>query len=110
MTLLERIENHLKDNEISATKFGRQAVGDPRFVLDLRNGRKPRRKTVMRLEAYLAECCSKGAAVRHGSRQAKSSDLVRQFKCGTNSAMAGLPNEPGSQSRGHTRGGEGDSR
>jgi hypothetical protein len=55
MTLLEWIESHLKDQQISATRFGRQAVGDPRFVLDLRNGRKPRRKTVARLEAYLAE-------------------------------------------------------
>lgn len=55
MTLLEWIESHLKDQRISATRFGRQAVGDPRFVLDLRNGRKPRRKTVARLEAYLAE-------------------------------------------------------
>lgn len=53
-TLLDWIENHLKDSHISATRFGRQAVGDPRFVLDLRNGRKPRRKTVARLEAYLA--------------------------------------------------------
>ena len=59
MTLLERIEEHLKDNGICATTFGRDAVGDPRFVLDLRNGRNPRRKTVMRLEAYLAK---RGAA------------------------------------------------
>ena len=53
MTLLEWIENHLKDQQISATRFGREAVGDPRFVLDLRNGRRPRRKTVTRLEVYL---------------------------------------------------------
>lgn len=55
MTLLEWIENHLKDKQISATRFGRQAVGDPRFVLDLRNGRKPRRKTVARLETYFTQ-------------------------------------------------------
>jgi 2,4-dienoyl-CoA reductase-like NADH-dependent reductase (Old Yellow Enzyme family) len=54
MTLLERIEKHLKDHHISATRFGRRAVGDPRFVLDLRMGRRPRRRTIERLEAYLA--------------------------------------------------------
>jgi len=53
MTLLERIERHLKDNHISATRFGRRAVGDPRFVLDLRMGRRPRRRTIERLNAYL---------------------------------------------------------
>lgn len=53
MELLDRIEKHLKDNHISATRFGRRAVGDPRFVLDLRNGRIPRRKTIERLEAYI---------------------------------------------------------
>ena len=65
MTLLEWIENHLKEQQISATRFGRQAVGDPRFVIDLRNGRKPRRKTVMKLEAYLTElgCCGSRAAL-----------------------------------------------
>lgn len=54
MTLLQRIENHLKAQDISATRFGRMATGDPRFVLDLRMGRKPRRKTTQKLEDYLA--------------------------------------------------------
>lgn len=53
MELLDRIEKHLKDHHISATRFGRRAAGDPRFVLDLRNGRRPRRRTLERLEAYL---------------------------------------------------------
>ena len=51
MKLLDRIEKHLKDNHISATRFGRRAVGDPRFVLDLRMGRRPRRRTIERLNA-----------------------------------------------------------
>lgn len=54
MTLLEKIEKHLKENHISATRFGRRAVGDPRFVLDLRMGRRPRRRTLEKLESYLA--------------------------------------------------------
>ena len=53
-SLLDWIENHLKERGISATRFGRMAVGDPRFVLDLRNGRSPRRKTIAKLETYLA--------------------------------------------------------
>lgn len=54
MKLLDRIERHLKETHMSATRFGRRAVGDPRFVLDLRAGRRPRRRTVERVEAYLA--------------------------------------------------------
>lgn len=54
MKLLDRIERHLKETHISATRFGRRAVGDPRFVLDLRAGRRPRRRTVERVEQYLA--------------------------------------------------------
>lgn len=53
MTLLDRIEIHLITQRISATRFGRRAVGDPRFVLDLRLGRRPRRRTLERLNAYL---------------------------------------------------------
>jgi hypothetical protein len=54
MKLLDRIESHLKEARISATRFGRRAVGDPRFVLDLRMGRRPRRRTLERVEGYLS--------------------------------------------------------
>lgn len=53
MKLLDRIEHHLKKTHMSATRFGRRAVGDPRFVLDLRAGRRPRRRTIERVEEYL---------------------------------------------------------
>jgi hypothetical protein len=55
MKLLDRIELHLKQTHMSATRFGRRAVGDPRFVLDLRMGRRPRRRTVEKVEKYLGE-------------------------------------------------------
>ena len=55
MKLLERIELHLKETHISATRFGRRAVGDPRFVLDLRLGRRPRRRTLEKVERYLQQ-------------------------------------------------------
>ena len=66
MTLLDRIEMHLISHRISATRFGRRAVGDPRFVLDLRLGRRPRRRTLERLNAYLEwiESGKEGKALR----------------------------------------------
>lgn len=56
MELLDRIEAYLSKAQISASRFGRRAAGDPRLVLDLRAGRRLRRQTECRLEAYLASC------------------------------------------------------
>jgi hypothetical protein len=54
MDLLDQIEAYLRQTHLSASKFGRLAVGDPRFVADLRSGRTPRWKTQARVQAYLA--------------------------------------------------------
>lgn len=54
MNLLRRIERHLRQSGTEPTKFGREAVHDPRFVFDLRNGREPRTQTVLRVADYLA--------------------------------------------------------
>lgn len=110
MTLLERIENHLRDNDISATTFGRDAVGDPRFVLDLRNGRNPRRKTVMRLETYLAESGAKGCACQCGNDRITNGCASEQFKYPANSAMVERLETGASQREGHSGSGEGDNR
>ena len=53
MHLLREVERFLRQSEIAPTRFGREAVGDPRFVFDLRNGRDPRPQTVARVRAYL---------------------------------------------------------
>jgi 2,4-dienoyl-CoA reductase-like NADH-dependent reductase (Old Yellow Enzyme family) len=53
MHLLRRVENYLKRSGTSAARFGREAVRDPRFVFDLRNGREPRRAMVRRVCAFL---------------------------------------------------------
>lgn len=50
---LHRIERHLVRTNITATRFGREAAGDPRFVFDLRAGRLPRQAMIDRIEAYL---------------------------------------------------------
>lgn len=53
--LLEKIEQHLLDQRISPARFGRVAVRDPRFVFDLRAGRKPRKKMLARVSAFLTK-------------------------------------------------------
>ncbi|WP_048885075.1 hypothetical protein [Aurantiacibacter atlanticus] len=110
MTLLERIENHLRDNDISATTFGREAVGDPRFVLDLRKGRNPRRRTVMRLEAYLAECGANAGVCQCGNDRITNGRSSKQFKYPAKSAMVDRLETGASQRGGHSGSGEGDNR
>ena len=44
MYLLREVEKFLKFSNMPAARFGREAVKDPRFVFDLRNGREPRRR------------------------------------------------------------------
>jgi len=53
MTLLRRIERYLRTTRTPATSFGREAVRDPRFVFDLRQGREPRPQTERRVLAFL---------------------------------------------------------
>ena len=55
MNLLRRIERYLSQSGTPPARFGREAVRDPRFVFDLRNGREPRRATAWRVEAYLRQ-------------------------------------------------------
>jgi len=51
--LLGRIEKYLRRTGMPPTRFGREAVHDPRFVFDLRNGRDPRGSTRARVAAWL---------------------------------------------------------
>ena len=54
MTLLRKIEQHLRVTGIAPTRFGREVVGDPRFVLDMRRmGRTPTPRIERKVEAYL---------------------------------------------------------
>ena len=53
MHLLLRIERYLRRSGMRPTRFGREAMGDPRFVFDLRNGREMRPGTARRLAAWL---------------------------------------------------------
>ena len=53
--LLREVEKFLRSSDIPPTRFGREAVGDPRFVFDLRRGREPRPITAARVRAFLEE-------------------------------------------------------
>ena len=53
MYLLRDVETFLRQTDVAPTRFGREAMGDPRFVFDLRNGRDPRPRTVAKVRAYL---------------------------------------------------------
>jgi len=51
--LIRKIEKFLRLTGMPATKFGRLAARDPRLVLDMRNGREPRRLMVLRVEHFM---------------------------------------------------------
>lgn len=51
--LIRKIEKFLRQTGMPATKFGRLATHDPRFVLDLRMGRTPRSHTEERVEHFM---------------------------------------------------------
>ena len=53
MHLMRRIERFLERAEMKPTRFGRETVGDPRLVSDLRNGRELRDATIARIQAWL---------------------------------------------------------
>jgi len=53
--LLRQVEKFLVRHDMPATKFGRLAAHDPRFVLDLRMGRMPRAKTEARTLRWMTQ-------------------------------------------------------
>ena len=53
MQLRRRIELYLRRTKTAPTRFGRDAVNDPRFVFDLRMGREVGEKTASRVHAWL---------------------------------------------------------
>lgn len=51
--LIMLIERFLIEQDMPPTRFGRLAVRDPRFVLDLRMGREPGSRTRCRVEHFM---------------------------------------------------------
>lgn len=55
MSLLIKIERHLRRRGVSPSRFGREVAGDPRFVFDLRRGREPRADMQARVLDFIME-------------------------------------------------------
>ena len=49
----KRVETFLEATSLKPSEFGRQAIGDPSFVLNLRRGRSPTLATADKVEAYI---------------------------------------------------------
>jgi hypothetical protein len=47
------IESYLTATGTAPSALGRKALGDPRFVFDLRSGRRPRDKTARKICAFI---------------------------------------------------------
>ena len=55
MQLMRRIERFLEQADMKPARFGREAVGDPRLISDMKNGRELRDQTIARIQAWLDE-------------------------------------------------------
>lgn len=53
MSVLGKIERHLRKTGKKPTRFGREAANDPRLVFDLRQGRTVGATLAARIEAFL---------------------------------------------------------
>ncbi len=54
MSILIDIDRFLRAKKMAPTRFGREAVGDPRFVFDVRKGRQCGGRVRARVYAYMA--------------------------------------------------------
>lgn len=79
MNLIRRVEQFLKVSAMPASRFGREALGDPCFVAELRNGREPRSATAARVRAYLdkAERELTNAAAEPADQEARPAIFLR---------------------------------
>lgn len=53
MHMLRTIETFLRDTGMAPTRFGRDAVRDPRIVFDMRRGREPSQRMCRRLQHFI---------------------------------------------------------
>ncbi len=54
-SFLAEIERFLSERAIEATSLGKQALGDPSFVFDLRKGRSPSARTIDKVREWMAQ-------------------------------------------------------
>jgi hypothetical protein len=56
----DEVEAFLKASAMSASRFGRDALGDPGFVAALRKGRCPNLRTIEKARAFIAAHSGRG--------------------------------------------------
>ena len=49
------VERFIRETQMSPTKFGKLAAGDPRLVFDMRNGREIGERVASRLRDFIAD-------------------------------------------------------
>jgi len=54
-SFLQSVEVFLRETGMNATRLGKEALGDPSFVPDLRNGRAPSSRIMDRVASFMAE-------------------------------------------------------
>ncbi len=64
--LLADIEAFLASSGVTPTAFGREALGDPKFVSDIRNGRRVWPETEQKARAFIAAQSSAHAQSQSG--------------------------------------------
>lgn len=70
MSLLHAVEACLRTYQLPPSRFGRNAVRDPRLVHDLRRGRQPGPSMERRVRAYIDELVAGPLATgRKGHRE-----------------------------------------
>ena len=75
--LIRSVEKFLRQHDMAATKFGRLAAHDPRFVLDLRMGREPRDRTEQRIRGFMAGFEAAREAAHAGNRACRMKQSTR---------------------------------
>ena len=66
-SFLSEIERFLEGAGLEPTSLGKQALGDPNFVFDLRKGRSPSTRTVDKVRAWMAEQSAAARPARQAS-------------------------------------------
>ena len=61
--LLLQIQQFMRDHGMARTRFGREAVGDPRLVDDLCGGREPSQRVRDKVRGFIAEQRARGVPV-----------------------------------------------
>lgn len=51
---IAQIDSYLERAKVSPSAFGREAVGDPNLVSDLKSGRMPNLRTVERITEFMS--------------------------------------------------------